>query len=182
MSTAFGRSMSLRFRAPTDFRPVLDHLGNIADDDSIERILANARAYEDYADGYLIGVKYDNHCAEKRIRELALNERDAQDNTPNSALLGYIHGKAERMEGSPCIAAVAYAHKIGRTEHFKGLRPEPLGHGVKTGRMIRNEQHEKWVPLSGFLDAVNIVSEYKPKQVKDLGDAVEVALREYLSK
>lgn len=175
--------MSKEFARRLTAVPSFNVHGADGDGDDIEAIFRRAKAYEDYCDGYSHGLDRDNATAEQHIKTLALGGGVMMSNTPNSVLLGYIHGKAERVDGEPCPAALSYAHKIGRTEHLQRRRSWRLGQqAVKTGRLMRHEKVDKWTSLSNFLEAVEIVDKYQPRKIKTLNDVVEEALREILSK
>lgn len=112
-------------------------------------------AYEEYADGYAVGLRGTHHTAEAEIFKLALGGGYMHHNTPNSTLLGYVHGKAERLDGEPCEAALSYAHKIGRRDHFRGKLEYLV---VAKGRAMALEHHDKWVSLAPFLENVAVLS------------------------
>lgn len=77
---------------------------------------------EDYQLGYCIGLAGTCVAAEREIKFLACG--GALFNMPNSFVAGYIHGKYHRIDGSICVGALEWAHKMQCYSHF----PRPHEH------------------------------------------------------
>lgn len=134
----------------------------------------------DYQEGYAYGLKQDSAGADRHILFLAGGIHDRAGapltNSPNNLLYGYIHGKHRREMGSDCPAALTFAAKCGRSDHF----PKPIAKEVRKGRAIGEENHEKWVSMRGMIDAQQLTWSV-PSVGKSLGEVAGAALREILA-